>query len=86
MITAKVRRAIPITVVLVIALVGLLLVATAHWRRGSTLLGLAALVAAGLRAFVADSSLGVLAVRSRPFDVAFLVALAAGFAVLVIWP
>lgn len=85
MITAKVRRALPITVVLVIALAGLLLVALAHWRRGSALLGVAALIGAGLRAFMPDSAVGVLAVRSRGFDVTFMLALAAGFAVLVLW-
>ncbi|MGI8418220.1 MAG: DUF3017 domain-containing protein [Nakamurella sp.] len=84
MITARWRRAIPITVVLVIAAIGLLLFATAHWRRGSALLGASALVGAGLRAFVPDPSIGVLAVRGRTFDVIFMLALAAGFAVLVL--
>lgn len=85
MISAKVRRALPISVVLVIAVAGLLLVATAHWRRGSALLGVAALIGAGLRAFLPDAAVGVLAVRSRSFDVTFMLALAAGFAVLVLW-
>ncbi len=84
MITARGRRAIPITVVLVIAAIGLLLFATAHWRRGSVLLGIAALVGAGLRAFLPDRSIGVLAVRGRTFDVIFMLALGAGFAALVL--
>lgn len=84
MITARGRRAIPITVVLLIAAIGLLLFATAHWRRGSVLLGVSALVGAGLRAFVPDALVGVLAVRGRTFDVLFLLVLAASFAALVV--
>jgi len=84
MITARGRRAIPITVVMLIAAIGLLLFATAHWRRGSVLLGVSALVGAALRAFVPDALVGVLAVRGRTFDVLFLLVLAASFAALVV--
>jgi hypothetical protein len=84
MITARGRRAIPITVVMLIAAIGLLLFATAHWRRGSVLLGVSALVGAGLRAVVPDALVGVLAVRGRTFDVLFLLVLAASFAALVV--
>ena len=69
-------RAIPLTVVLVVVAVGLLVVATGHWRRGAAVLGAAATVGAALRALVRDGSIGPLGVRGRTFDVAFLGALA----------
>nr|WP_218888726.1 DUF3017 domain-containing protein [Saccharopolyspora hordei] len=55
--------------VLLIALVGFLLVAMQHWRRGTVLLALALLVAAVLRAVVPDERAGLLAIRRRGLDV-----------------
>jgi hypothetical protein len=69
-------RAIPLTVVLVVVAIGLLVVATGHWRRGAAVLGGAAAVGAALRALVRDGSIGPLGVRGRTFDVTFLGALA----------
>jgi hypothetical protein len=69
-------RAIPITLVLLVAAAGLLWVAGGHWRRGAAVLAAAAGFAAGLRLVVPDGSIGPLAVRSRAFDVTFLGALA----------
>lgn len=86
MISAKTRRGIPITVVLVILAAGLLLYALAHWRRGSAVLGAAALVAGVLRAVVSEGDIGVLAVRSRAFDVLFLLAIGIAFELLAFWP
>ena len=56
-------------VVLAIAVVGLLRVATAHWREGSVLLGGALLVAAALRAALPPDRAGLLAIRSRVVDI-----------------
>ena len=70
-------------VVLLVVVVGLLLIATDHWRRGATALGAAAGLAALLRLVIPEGSIGVLAVRNRAFDVLFLLALAGLFAALV---
>ncbi len=52
-----------------------------HWRRGSAIMGVALLLGAVLR-WVLGNRAGLLAVRSRRFDVAWL--LLAGTAVLVL--
>lgn len=59
----------PMLLVLAIAVVGLLRVATAHWREGSVLLGGALLVAAALRAALPPDRAGLLAIRSRVVDI-----------------
>jgi hypothetical protein len=56
-------------VVLAIAGVGLLRVATANWREGAVLLGGSLLVAAALRMVLAPDRAGMLAIRSRVVDV-----------------
>lgn len=56
-------------VVLAIAAIGLLRVATANWREGAVLLGGSLLVAAVLRAVLATERAGLLAIRSRVIDV-----------------
>ena len=60
--------------VVLIAAVGLILVASGHWRRGAAVLGAAAWAGALLRLTVRDSAIGPLGVRGRVFDVFFLVA------------
>ena len=52
-----------------IALVGLGLVLSQHWRRGAVLLGAALLVAAVLRLTVPPERVGLLAIRSTAIDV-----------------
>jgi hypothetical protein len=56
-------------VVLGIAAIGLLRVATANWREGAVLLGGSLLVAAALRALLPPERAGLLAIRSRIIDV-----------------
>jgi hypothetical protein len=56
-------------VVLAIAAIGLLRVATANWREGAVLLGGSLLVAATLRAVLPPERAGLLAIRSRVVDV-----------------
>jgi hypothetical protein len=56
-------------VVLAIAAIGLLRVATANWREGAVLLGGSLLVAAVLRAVLPPERAGLLAIRSRVVDV-----------------
>lgn len=59
----------PASLVGALALVGMALVLTQHWRRGAILLGVALIVAAVLRAFVPIERAGLLAIRGRPVDV-----------------
>ncbi|MDN5757370.1 MAG: DUF3017 domain-containing protein [Tomitella sp.] len=61
--------------------VAIVLVAVDRWRRGTVLFGLVTLVAAAVRLVMAPDRVGVLAVRSRLFDVAILAALGG----LIIW-
>lgn len=63
------------SVVLLIAAIGLVLIAFTHWRRGAAVLGLAAWVGALLRLTVREAAIGPLGVRGRVFDVAFFAAL-----------
>ncbi len=60
---------LPIALVAVIALVGMGLVLTQHWRRGAVLLGVALLVAAVLRLAVPAERVGLLAIRGKTVDV-----------------
>jgi len=59
----------PIALVTLIVTVGLVRVATQHWRQGAVLIGAALLVAALLRAAIPEDRIGLLAVRSRAIDV-----------------
>jgi hypothetical protein len=59
----------PAAVVLAIAAIGLLRVATANWREGAVLLGGSLLVGAVLRAVLPVERAGMLAIRSRVIDV-----------------
>jgi hypothetical protein len=70
-------RAIPITAVLIIVAGALVLIALAYWRRGAFALGMAMLLAGGLRATLSDRTIGVLAVRGKKFDLLFYFATAA---------
>ncbi|MCX9190392.1 hypothetical protein C3Y87_02960 [Carbonactinospora thermoautotrophica] len=65
----------PILVVLTGVLVGLIVVGAHHFRRGTMIISLSVLLAAGLRAFLSPKEAGVLAVRSRVVDVITLAAL-----------
>lgn len=62
------------TVVLLVAAAGLVLIATGHWRRGAAVLGAAAWVGALLRLTVREAAIGPLGVRGRAFDVMFFAA------------
>lgn len=62
-------------------LAAVVLVALDRWRRGSVVFGIVTIAAAVIRLVFAEDRVGVLAVRSRLFDVATL----ATFGGLVIW-
>ena len=77
-------RAIPITIVLAIVAFGLLLIAFAYWRRGTTALAFAMLLAGMLRVLLSERVIGVLAVRGKRFDVMFYFVVGAMMAALAI--
>lgn len=58
---------------LAVAVVGLIVVATGHWRVGVDLLAASLLGAAICRGLLPDDEAGMLEVRSRYLDVALLV-------------
>ena len=72
----------PLLVVLVTVGCGLLLVAAERWRSGLVVMGLAVVVAGLFRLLLPLRRIGFLAVRSRPVDVALM--LATGVAVTVV--
>ncbi|MGH3438702.1 MAG: DUF3017 domain-containing protein [Sciscionella sp.] len=71
---------VPFALVLAVAAVGIVLIIEYHWRRGSTLIGLALLLAAALRMLLSDQRAGLIAIRSKGVDVLCY----GGFAVLMI--
>ncbi len=66
---SRIPSALPAVLVATVAVVGMLLVVTQHWRRGAVLLGAALLVAAVLRMVIPPDRVGLLAIRSRVIDV-----------------
>ncbi|MTD14275.1 DUF3017 domain-containing protein [Nakamurella sp. YIM 132087] len=82
----RLLRAVPITLVLLAVAAGLALIATDHWRRGAATLGGAAALAAVFRLVLPEQLIGVLAIRSKTFDVVFALALAALMTFLVARP
>ena len=69
--------------VLLGVLVGLALVGQDYWRRGLSIVGLSLLAGATLRAALPTRRVGLLAVRSRSFDVAVLALLGGGVLALL---
>jgi hypothetical protein len=63
--------------VLLGVVVGLALVAEDHWKQGLSLIGVTLLAAALARLVLPARRVGLLVVRSRPFDVATLTLLGA---------
>lgn len=82
---SQLRRATPMLSVLAIVAVGLVFISLSHWRIGSGLLGVAAAWAALLRIVLPDQKAALLVVRSKAFDVTFMLALAGLLFVLVLW-
>lgn len=72
---AALLRAVPLTIVLVLAILAIGLALFGHWKRGTATIAAASGLALVLRLVVPGRYIGPLAVRSRRFDVAFLVVL-----------
>ena len=75
-------RQLPSLVVLAAVLTGLVLAATVGWQLGTRVLGLAFLLAAGLRLSLPARTAGWLVVRTRGLDGAVLLVL--GFAMVAL--
>ena len=75
----------PISLVLVLAAVSLVLIATDHFRRGSVLLAASVILAFFLRLMLPGSEAGFLVVRSRRVDVIVLGILGIGLGVFSLW-
>jgi hypothetical protein len=73
---------LPTALVLFIATGGLIAVTLDHWRKGMFLIGLAALVGAVFRLVLRTRDAGLLAVRSRAFDVVALIGMGAVVVIL----
>ncbi|MFC5063884.1 DUF3017 domain-containing protein [Actinomycetospora atypica] len=65
----RLRAQAPLAVVLAVVVVAFWRIGLQHWREGTTVLGLALLVAAVLRVALPDRTAGLLAVRPRRTDV-----------------
>jgi hypothetical protein len=70
-----VGRQWPLLLVLLLGAAGLVVVAAGHFRPGCQLLGASVLCAAVARTVLPPRRVGLLVVRSRPFDVAVMLAL-----------
>ncbi|MGQ0837621.1 DUF3017 domain-containing protein [Actinokineospora sp.] len=60
---------LPFGLVMAVVVVGLVRILQYYWREGTVWIGLALLLAAGLRALLRDEQAGLIAIRSRAIDV-----------------
>ena len=82
---ARLRQEWPITAALTVVVVGLVVVAGGHFRRGTVLLSFGVALALFLRLLLPSSEAGLLAVRSKAVDVVVLAFLAVATSVLALW-
>lgn len=66
------RSHLPMVIVAVVIVLAVIFVASDRWRRGALFFGGATLLAAAFRLCLPTARVGLLAVRSKPFDVATL--------------
>ncbi len=71
----------PLATVLAGVVTGLVIVATSHWRLGTTIIGASA-VLGGLFRLLPQQRVGLLAVRSRALDAAVLLGIGVGIVAL----
>lgn len=72
---------LPLATVLAGVATGLVIVATGHWRLGTTIIGAAA-IAGGLLRLLPQQRVGLLAVRNRALDSTVLLGIGIGIVVL----
>ncbi|MBF6356256.1 DUF3017 domain-containing protein [Nocardia higoensis] len=78
------RRNLPMVAVVLVVLVAVVFVASDRWRRGALIFGGAALLGAALRLVLPTARVGLLAVRSKPFDVGALTLLGSSIVFLAV--
>lgn len=78
----RVLRQLPVIAVLALASAGFVATRMWYWRKGMLLIGIALLLAAGLRLLLPSRRAGLLVVRGRAVDVAVLGGLGAAVGVL----
>jgi hypothetical protein len=81
----RLRQEWPITAALTVVVIGLAVVASGHFRRGTVLLSFGVALALFLRLLLPSSDAGLLAVRSKRVDVVVLAILAVATSVLALW-
>ncbi|WP_405133396.1 DUF3017 domain-containing protein [Nocardia sp. NBC_01388] len=79
---AAVRDNLPILLVAAVMVVAVVFLAWDRWRRGTFFFGGATLLAAALRLLLPTERVGLLAVRSKPFDVGWTAVLGSVIIVL----
>ncbi len=74
----------PLATVLAGVAVGLAIVASSHWRLGSTLIG-ASITLGGLLRLLPQQRVGLLAVRNKALDTVVLLSIGIGIMILAFW-
>ena len=82
---SRLRQEWPLAASLAVVVVGLVVVASGHFRRGCVLLSFGVGLAFFLRLLLPGEEAGLLAVRSKRVDVAVLLFLALATSVLALW-
>lgn len=59
---------LPFGMVLAVVALGLFRIILYHWRQGTVLIGVALILAAGLRVLLSDEQAGLIAIRGRGVD------------------
>ncbi len=81
--TGFLRHHLPMIVVAAVIVVAVVFVAQERWRRGTLFFGGATLLAAAFRLCLPTARVGLLAVRSKPFDVGALTLLGSAIVLIV---
>ena len=81
----RLRHQWPLTASLLVVVVGLLIVAGGHFRRGTVVLSFGVALALFLRLLLPNDDAGMLAVRSKRVDVVVLATLALATSLLALW-
>lgn len=76
------RDNLPMVVIALVLVVAVVFLAWDRWRRGTFFFGGATLLAAAFRLLLPTERVGLLAVRSKPFDVTWLAVLGSAIIVL----
>lgn len=76
------RTHLPMLLVVAVLVVAVVFVAQDRWRRGAFFIGGGALLASALRLCLPTARVGLLAVRSKPFDVGAYAVLGGGIIAL----